>query len=199
MGWSRFWLNQAGRAAARRRRRYEIEPPLAIRKAIEPEAAHVGFLDSIRLILYVIFGTLKGFFTLTWRFLTDLDTPGRKSEISALARDLGGRLSEASTLASGPFERRLYSRDLARVPKLLETLLFRTTPLIAVHAASEEDVISTMKFASERKIPVYPRGVSSSAFGGAVPTRNGIALDLSPCPGYSRSIPPTSRPGFSPG
>jgi len=68
MGWSSFWLNQASRAAARRRRRYEIEPPLAIRKAIEPEAPHAGFLDSIRLILYVLFGTLKGFFILTWRF-----------------------------------------------------------------------------------------------------------------------------------
>jgi FAD/FMN-containing dehydrogenase/ferredoxin len=180
MGWSRFWLNQASRAAARRRRRYEIEPPLAIRKTIEPKAPHVGFLDSIRLILYVVFGTLRGFFILAWRFLTDLDTPGRKREISALASDLGGRLSEASALASGLFERRLFSRDLARVPRLMETLLFRTTPLLAVHAASEEDVISTLRFASERKITVYPRGVSSSAFGGAVPTRNGIALDLSP-------------------
>jgi len=75
MGWSRFWLNQAGRAAARRRRRYEIEPPPAIRKALEPEAGPVGFLDSIRLGQYVFFGTLRGFFTLTWRFLSDLDTP----------------------------------------------------------------------------------------------------------------------------
>jgi FAD/FMN-containing dehydrogenase/ferredoxin len=180
MGWSLFWLNQASRAAARRRRRYEIEPPLAIKKAIEPEAAPVGFLDSIRLVLYVLFGTVKGFLTLTCRFLADLDTPRRKTEISALAAELGGRLSGASTLARGAFERRLYSRDLARVPGLLETLLFRTTPLIVVHAASEQDVISTLRFASERKIPVYPRGVSSSAFGGTVPTRNGIVLDLSP-------------------
>jgi FAD/FMN-containing dehydrogenase/ferredoxin len=180
MGWSRFWLNQASRAAARRRRRYEIEPPLAIRKAIEPEGASVGFLDSIRLILYVFFGTVKGFLTLTWRFLTDLDTPRRKAEIDALARDLSGRVSGASTVASSPFERRLYSRDLARVPRLIETLLFRTTPLIAVHARSERDLISILRFAAERKISVYPRGVSSSAFGGTVPTRNGIALDLSP-------------------
>jgi FAD/FMN-containing dehydrogenase/ferredoxin len=180
MGWSRFWLNQASRAAARRRRRYEIEPPLAIRKAIEPEAEPVGFLDSIRLILYVFFGTVKGFLTLTWRFLTDLDTPGRKAEIDALARELSGRVSGASTVASSPFERRLYSRDLARVPRLIETLLFRTAPLIAVHAGSERDVISILRFAAERRIPVYPRGVSSSAFGGTVPTRNGLSLDLSP-------------------
>lgn len=180
MGWSRFWLNQADRAAARRRRRYEIEPPVALRRSFEPGAAPVGFLDSIRLILYVFFGTFKGFFSLTWRFFADLDTPGRKAKIGALAGDLRGRLSGTSTVATTSFERRLYSRDLARVPWLIETLLFRTTPLIAVHAGREQDVISTMRFAAEKKIPVYPRGVSSSAFGGSVPTRNGIVLDLSP-------------------
>jgi len=179
MGWSHFWLERASRAADRRRRRYEVEPPSAIKKSIYVRDAPIGFPDSIRLFVYLLLGTLKGLSTLTWRFLTDRDTPGRRREIDALAREMEERLSAASTLAIGYFERRLYSRDLARVPKILEKLLFRTTPLVVVHVGNERDVISIMRFAQERGIPVYPRGASSSAFGGTIPTQNGLVLDLS--------------------
>ncbi len=179
MGWSNFWLERVKRAADRRRRRYEIEPPLTIKKSIEQEDASIGFLDSIKLISYLFLGTPKGVATLAWRFLTDRDTPARKREIDALAKELGERLINGSTLAISYFERRLYSRDLAKVPEIIEKFLFRTTPLIVVHLRSEEDIIATMRFAEERKIPVYPRGISSSAFGGTIPTRNGILLDLS--------------------
>jgi FAD/FMN-containing dehydrogenase/ferredoxin len=122
----------------------------------------------------------KGFFARVWRFLTDGDTPRRTRAIDTLAQELRERLSENSVVATGSFERQLYSRDLAKVPKIIEKLLFRTTPIIVVHVGHEKDVMAAMRFAEERKIPVTPRGVSSSAFGGTVPTRNGIVLDLSP-------------------
>jgi len=179
MGWSHFWLESARHAAVRRQRVYEIEPSLTIKKSIEKKDTQVGFLDSIKFIIYIIFGTPKGFLALIWRYLADRDTPRRKREINELAKSLSARLSEKATIAIGYFERQLYSRDVAKVPKIIERLFFRTTPLIAVHIRDEKDVVSTLRFAKEKKIPVYPRGISSSAFGGAIPTRNGIVLDLS--------------------
>jgi FAD/FMN-containing dehydrogenase/ferredoxin len=180
MGWSNFWLESTSRAAQRRRRRYEVEPPPAVRRSLEQQEAALGVLDSIRLISYLLLGTFKGLATLAWRFLADHDTPKRKREIETLTKGLRERLTDGSTLAKGGFERRLYSRDLANVPKIMEKLLFRTTPLAVVHVRSEKDIIAVMRFANERGIPVTPRGVSSSAFGGTIPTRNGIVLDLSP-------------------
>jgi len=35
-------------------------------------------------------------------------------------------------------------------------------------------------FANDRKIPVVPRGAASWGFGGVIPTRGGIVIDLSP-------------------
>jgi FAD/FMN-containing dehydrogenase/ferredoxin len=116
---------------------------------------------------------------LFWAYLLDQDTPRRRARIEGLAGELRRRVSPECRVASGYLERRLYSRDLARVPKLLEKVLHRTTPQLVVQPRSETDLSKVMEFASEKEIPVFPRGVSSSAFGGAVPTLNGIALDLS--------------------
>ena len=63
---------------------------------------------------------------------------------------------------------------------LLETLLLRTTPTLVVQPTNESDISRLLKFCSKKKIPVFPRGTSSSAFGGTVPTRNGIVVDCSP-------------------
>ncbi len=70
--------------------------------------------------------------------------------------------------------------DLARVPALLETLLFRTTPTLVVQPKDEQDIAKILSFCRERKLAAFPRGSASFAFGGAVPTRNGIVVDCSP-------------------
>jgi FAD/FMN-containing dehydrogenase/ferredoxin len=99
--------------------------------------------------------------------------------VAALAADLGKRLGDGSRVTTGGFERRLYRRDLARVPRLIAGLLHRSTPLVVAQPRSEADVVEILRFASERRLAVFPRGVSSSAFGGTVPTRNGIVADFS--------------------
>jgi FAD/FMN-containing dehydrogenase/ferredoxin len=121
-----------------------------------------------------------GVFNSAFRVREDASPKKRKVLSATLAKELRNRLSENSVVATGSFERQLFSRDLAKVPKIIEKLLFKTTPLVVVHAGDEKDVIATLRFAEEARIPVTPRGVSSSAFGGTVPTRTGIVLDLSP-------------------
>ncbi|MFC2168430.1 FAD-binding oxidoreductase, partial [Acidobacteriota bacterium] len=70
--------------------------------------------------------------------------------------------------------------DLARVPALLEKLLYRTTPSLVVQPKNEQDIAKIMNFCIKRNLSVFPRGTASFAFGGAVPTRNGIVVDCSP-------------------
>ena len=73
--------------------------------------------------------------------------------------------------------------DMARVPPILEKLLYRTTPTLVVQPKDEQDIAKIMNFCRKRNLAVFPRGTASFAFGGAVPTRNGIVVDCSPMMG----------------
>ena len=66
--------------------------------------------------------------------------PRRTCRIESLARELRERLSDRCRVATGAFERRNYSRDMARVPRLLEKVLHRTRPLLVVQPKQESDV-----------------------------------------------------------
>jgi Fe-S oxidoreductase/FAD/FMN-containing dehydrogenase len=77
-----------------------------------------------------------------------------------------------------PTERKLYGHDIAAVPGLIKPLLNGTLPDAVVQPASEEDVVELVRWASERKIPLVPRGKGTSGYGGIIPTRNGIVVDF---------------------
>jgi len=114
------------------------------------------------------------------RLLTDRDTPFRRRQIQSLAQGLKPRLSEFCRVATNFFERRNFSRDLARVPLLMEKALHHTTPYLVVQPKNERDIAEVLAFCRSRGLAVFPRGSGSSAVGGAVPTRNGVVIDLSP-------------------
>ena len=111
--------------------------------------------------------------------LTDRPARDARPAPESLSEDLRARLSPDSRILVGPFERRLYSRDVAAVPEFFERLLHRTTPLLVVQPSCEADIVAVLRFAAERRLPIFPRGVSSAPLGGSVPTRSGITLDLS--------------------
>jgi glycolate oxidase len=66
-------------------------------------------------------------------------------------------------------ERLVFSYDASRL---------QFPPDVAALAESQDDVVKIMRFAAERKIPVYPRGAGSGQTGGSVPLKGGIALVL---------------------
>jgi len=117
---------------------------------------------------------------LIWRHLTDRDTPSRKNQIDILAQDLKSHVGESCRVVQNFFERKNYSKDLARVPPLIEKTLIRTTPLLVVQPENEHDIAKIMTFCKSRGLALFPRGTGSFAFGGAVPTRRGVVMDLSP-------------------
>ena len=104
----------------------------------------------------------------------------RAARIETLRAKLAVRLGDGAHVITDESNRRVYSRDLADLPRLIKRALFRTTPLIVVQPRSAQDVANVLQLANEENVPVFPCGVASSAFGGPVPTANGIALDFSP-------------------
>jgi FAD/FMN-containing dehydrogenase len=82
-------------------------------------------------------------------------------------------------IASSAGERMLYARDQSEIPRFLRQALFESTPDVVVQAHSLEGVLEVLRFASATGTPVIPRGSGSSPFGGSMPVRGGIVLDMS--------------------
>ncbi len=77
-----------------------------------------------------------------------------------------------------PTERLLYSHDIAAIPSLFKPLIGKTVPNVVVQPREEGELIELIRWASEKKIPVVPRGKGSSGYGGIIPTRKGIVVDF---------------------
>ena len=159
---------------------YGIDPPPAITELLRREQTALNSRESFRLLGYIIFKSPQHRLKLFWRYLTDRDTPTRRNRIDTLAFDLKRTLSESCRVITNYFERRNYSKDLARIPSLMEKAIHRTTPFLVVQPQNEQDIANTIAFCKSRGLALFPRGTGSFAFGGAVPTRNGIVMDLSP-------------------
>ncbi len=74
-------------------------------------------------------------------------------------------------------ERRLYSHDLAPLPKEMD-LIFKTMPDQVVRPAYTEDVVQIVRKAIATKKPIVPRGAGSWGLGGSVPVKGGITVDM---------------------
>ena len=100
-----------------------------------------------------------------------------------LARDLHNLKVPGIRVISAVGERSLYSRDQTEIPRFMKEILFRSTPEVVVQASSADAVSAVLKLAHDRSIPIIPRGSGSSPFGGSVPVKGGIVLDVSPMDG----------------
>ena len=73
-----------------------------------------------------------------------------------------------------------YRQDLnVDLPALIRDLMLKSLPDIIFQPAAEEHLLEIFAFAREHKIPVTVRGAGTWGYGGAVPTRGGILIDLS--------------------
>ncbi len=180
MSWKEYLVERARKTANRRRRIYGIEPAPTVRDLLIEESPSLNLRKKWLLLSYILFKSPQRRLELFWKYITDRDTPVRRRQIESLAKDLRSHLSEDCRVAANYFERRNYSRDLARVPALMEKMLHRTTPTLVVQPKTEKDISSILAYCNLKNLAVFPRGSGSSAFGGAIPTRNGIVIDLSP-------------------
>lgn len=74
-------------------------------------------------------------------------------------------------------ERIVYSHDMGVIPEQVRALI-EYTPDGIVQPNSIEDVMAIAKYCFEEKIPLVPRGAGSAGYGGSVPTKAGIVVDL---------------------
>ncbi len=77
-------------------------------------------------------------------------------------------------------EREQYSHDIGDLPAIMTKTLFTTMPDFVVQPKNVDEIKKVLAFANDRKISVVPRGAASWGFGGVIPTRGGIVIDLSP-------------------
>lgn len=74
-------------------------------------------------------------------------------------------------------ERRLYSHDLAPLPKEMD-VIFKTMPDQVVRPAYTQDVVQIVQKAIATKKPLVPRGAGTWGLGGSVPVKGGTVLDM---------------------
>ncbi len=74
-------------------------------------------------------------------------------------------------------ERRLYSHDLAPLPKEMEAL-FKTMPDQVIRPGHTEEVAQMVRKAIATKKPIVPRGAGTWGLGGCVPVKGGYVLDM---------------------
>jgi len=93
---------------------------------------------------------------------------------------LGSDLSEIvgdNRVSTELYERRLYEHDLAPLPTEIG-FIFKTTPDAVVKPKNTAEISEIIKYANENRIPIVPRGTSSWGFGGTIPTKGGIVLEV---------------------
>ncbi len=82
-------------------------------------------------------------------------------------------------ILDSPMEREIYGMDQAEVPPELRRAFVRGTPELVVQPRNEEEIERVLRYAEIQGLPVVPRGAASSPYGGAVPAKGGVVLDLS--------------------
>ena len=75
-------------------------------------------------------------------------------------------------------ERSMYSRDVGALPGLIRPVVGNTLPAGVVQPNTEDEVAEIVRWAAENKVPLVPRGKSTSGYGGVLPVQGGIVLDF---------------------
>jgi Fe-S oxidoreductase/FAD/FMN-containing dehydrogenase len=75
-------------------------------------------------------------------------------------------------------ERKLYGHDIAAMPSLIKPFLGSTIPDAVVQPETEAELAELIRWASEKGIPLTPRGKASSGYGGILPIKKGIVVDF---------------------
>jgi FAD/FMN-containing dehydrogenase/NAD-dependent dihydropyrimidine dehydrogenase PreA subunit len=98
----------------------------------------------------------------------------KRSDLEQLAARVG-----RDNVLSSEADRIVYSTDMGAPPSIVDLLVKRLADAV-VRCHSIEDVETTIQFCLKRRIPITPRAAATNAYGGAVPKRKGIVLDLTP-------------------
>lgn len=80
-------------------------------------------------------------------------------------------------VARSEFERMVYSHDFASLPKIA-LLQWKLYPDFVVLPQTTEEVSALVKLSDESLLSITPRGGGTSWYGGSVPNRGGVLIDM---------------------
>ncbi len=95
----------------------------------------------------------------------------KKKQLDALEEIFGARLVTAK------HELHLFKTDVGSLPKQVGWFI-NNTPDAAVQPVNPEEIMKLYKFANKEKIPLVPRAAGTSGYGGAIPRKGGIIVDM---------------------
>jgi FAD/FMN-containing dehydrogenase len=75
------------------------------------------------------------------------------------------------------YEKLLYSRDVGDIPKIM-SFLFNFNCLAIIQPKNIEETKNVIELCEKFKIPLIARGAGTSGYGGTLPIRNGIIVNL---------------------
>ncbi len=75
-------------------------------------------------------------------------------------------------------ERKIYSHDVGVLPKLIKPVIGNTVAAAVVQPESEAELIELVQWANKHKIPLVPRAKATSGYGGVLPVKGGLSVDL---------------------
>ncbi len=76
------------------------------------------------------------------------------------------------------YERQLYAGDLGVMPSMIKKWI-KTVPFAVVLPKNEQELIKLIEFAKKYNVPITPRGLGTSGYGGSVPAKSGISIVFS--------------------
>jgi FAD/FMN-containing dehydrogenase/NAD-dependent dihydropyrimidine dehydrogenase PreA subunit len=96
----------------------------------------------------------------------------KKSDLEQLAARMG-----RDNVLWGEADRIVYSTDMGAPPGIVDLLVKRKADAV-VRCRTIEDVETAVQFCLKRRIPMTPRAAATNAYGGAVPKRAGVVIDV---------------------
>ncbi len=95
----------------------------------------------------------------------------KKKQFEKLSHVFGDRL------ITSKHELVIFSTDVGALPKQVGYMM-NNNPDAAVQPETPEEIQSLYRIANEEKIPIIPRGAGTSGYGGAIPRKGGVIVDM---------------------
>lgn len=101
-------------------------------------------------------------------------------EMVALSDTLKRELEQAygERVRFDRLERKLYSHDVGEMPRLMKPLVDAGVAGGVVRPLDEAELSDLMRWAARNRIPLVPRGASTSGYGGALPKEGALVVDM---------------------
>jgi len=100
-----------------------------------------------------------------------------KKQQNLIFNELQELKNDGITIFDKKYEKLLYSRDVADLPKIV-SLLINHHCIAVIQPNNIEELKKIIKFCEGYQIPLIPRGAGTSGYGGVLPVRNGVIIDL---------------------